>query len=213
MKNELEAIEILEKIFGGEAKVKILRMFLFNKDVAFDLDDIIIRTKLKKDAVKKEILNLEKAGLLKKKIFTKDVIPHKNKKTKELKKKVSGYEVDDTFPYIIPLQNFLIHINPLKHNDILKKISSVGKIKLLVISGIFIQEYESRVDLLVVGDNLQDHKIVSAIKEIESEIGKELRYVIFNTEDFEYRLGMMDKLVRDILDFPHEKIIDKLDVR
>jgi len=213
MKNELEAIEILEKIFGSTAKVKIMRMFLFNRETPFGLNDIIVRTKIKKEIVKKEIIGLEKAGLLKKKSFTSEV-PVKDKKTnKALKKKIVGWEVDENFPYLLPLQNFLIHINPLKHTDILKKISSVGKIKLLVISGIFIQEFETRVDLLVVGDNLQEHKIISAIREIESEIGKELRYVIFSTEDFEYRLGMMDKLVRDILDFPHEKIIDKLEVR
>ncbi len=213
MKNDLEAIEILEKIFGSIAKVKILRMFLFNRDVPFGLNDVVVRTRIKKEIAKKEIINLEKSGLLKKKSFMSEV-PIKDKKTnKVLKKKIIGWEVDEHFPYILPLQNFLVHINPLKHNDILKKISTVGKIKLLVISGIFIQEFESRVDLLVVGDNLQEHKIVSAIMEIESEIGKEIRYVIFTTEDFEYRLGMMDKLVRDILDFPHEKVIDKLDVR
>ena len=212
MKKGLEAIEILEKIFGSAAKVKIMRMFLFNKEMAFSFDEIIERTKIKKDVARKEILNLEKSGLLKKKNFTSEKVVGKGKNQKIKKKKVSGWIVDDKFSYIKPLQNFLIHINPLKHNDILKKISSVGKIKLLVISGIFIQELETRVDLLVVGDNLQEQKILSAIKEIESEIGKELRYVIFNTEDFEYRYGMMDKLIRDILDFPHEKVINRIDI-
>ena len=48
------------------------------------------------------------------------------------------------------------------------------------------------------------------MKIIESEIGKELRYAYFSTEDFQYRLSMCDKLTRDILDYPHKKILNKL---
>ena len=50
------------------------------------------------------------------------------------------------------------------------------------------------------------------IRSIEAEIGKELRYASFETPDFRYRLGMYDKLVRDILDFPHKKVVDKIGV-
>ena len=177
------------------------------------MDDIVERTKLKKDKARKEITNLEKAGLLLPKSWTKDVVSKRGKVEKTTKKKTKGWVVNTKFPYFTPLQNFLVHINPLKHNDILKKLSNVGKIKLLVISGIFIQEHESRVDLLLVGDNLIENKVLQVVKEIEGEIGKELRYTVFGTDDFQYRYGMMDKLVRDILDFPHERVIDKLDLR
>ncbi len=212
MKNELEAIQILERIFGTQDKVKIMRMFLFNQNLAFDIEDIVSRTKIKKDKVRKEITNLEKAGLLSTKKWTKDVIKKRGKTETIVKKKTQGWIVNTKFAYLIPLQNFLVHINPLKHNDIMKKLTNVGKIKLLIISGIFIQEYESRVDLLIVGDGLSAGKVSAVVREIESEIGKELRYSLFATDDFEYRYGMMDKLVRDILDFPHEKIVDKLDI-
>ncbi len=84
--------------------------------------------------------------------------------------------------------------------------------KLVIISGIFIQNPESRIDLLVVGDHLKKGVIDSAIKTIESEIGSEIRYAVFETADFMYRYGLYDKLVRDILDFPHEKISNKLGV-
>ncbi len=213
MKNELEAIQILEKIFGTKEKVKIMRMFLFNQNIAFDMDDIVDRTKIKRDKVRKEITNLEKAGLLLSKSWSKEVVRKRGKVEKIVKKKTKGWIVNPKFPYFTPLQNFLVHINPLKHTDILKKLSNVGKIKMLVISGVFIQEHESRVDLLIVGDNLMEAKVNGVVREIESEIGKDLRFAMFTTDDFEYRYGMMDKLVRDILDFPHERVIDKLDLR
>ena len=57
--------------------------------------------------------------------------------------------------------------------------------------------------------NVIDHReFVNGIL-IESEIGKEIAYTIFDTTDFEYRLGIHDRLVRDILDYPHMTLIDK----
>ena len=48
------------------------------------------------------------------------------------------------------------------------------------------------------------------IEGLEAEIGKELRYAAFETGEFNYRLGMYDKLVRDILDYPHTVVLDRL---
>ena len=50
------------------------------------------------------------------------------------------------------------------------------------------------------------------MKTLESEIGKELRYSYFTTDDFNYRNGMCDKLTRDILDYPHKKLVNKLGI-
>jgi hypothetical protein len=47
---------------------------------------------------------------------------------------------------------------------------------------------------------------------MEAEIGKELVFASFETADFHYRLGMYDKLIRDILDYPHQKLLDKLNI-
>ena len=212
MAKELEAIQILEKIFGSNGKVKIMRLFLFNKETSFDIGDIVSKTRISKDKARKELVNLEKAGLLKKKNFTKEVVKKLKKGDKIIKKKATGWIFNPKFPYVRPLQNFLIHINPLKHKDVINRVSNIGKIKLVIVAGVFIQELESRVDLLVVGDNLNAARLRNAVREIEAEIGKELRYASFSTEDFEYRHGMMDKLVRDILDFPHERVVDRLDL-
>jgi hypothetical protein len=43
-------------------------------------------------------------------------------------------------------------------------------------------------------------------------VGKELRYAFFSTDEFKYRMSMYDKLVRDILDYPHKVLLDKLGI-
>jgi hypothetical protein len=84
---------------------------------------------------------------------------------------------------------------------------------MVIVSGVFIQNTDSRVDLLIVGDNLKRTAIDRIVKNMEAEIGKELIFASFETSDFHYRLGMYDKLVRDILDYPHQKLLDKIGLK
>jgi len=91
-----------------------------------------------------------------------------------------------------------------------RKISTTGNIKLVLIAGVFLHNPDSRVDILIVGDHIKHGKLLSVISSIEAELGKELRYAVFETGDFQYRMGIYDKLIRDILDSQHEKILNKL---
>jgi hypothetical protein len=112
------------------------------------------------------------------------------------------------------LQAFLINATIIKNSELIKHISRIGKIKLIVISGVFINERdETRLDLLVVGDHLRRTAFENIIKHLEAEMGKELKYALFETTDFMYRLNMYDKLVRDIFDYPHQIVVDKIGVR
>lgn len=198
----MPAIEILENLFGSQAKVKILRLFLFHPHEAFDSAMIREKTKLKAGTVRKIMNTLEKIKIVKKKAFTKE--------GKVRKIKAKGWVLDPTFEYIAPLRTMLIGMNPMKYNDVHERFKNFGKMKLIIVAGVFIQEQESRVDLLIVGDKMKNASIERAVSVLEAEIGKDLRYVLLETEEFLYRRGMYDKLIRDIVDFPHEIVIDKI---
>lgn len=203
-------MDILEKLFGTTAKVKIMRLFLFNPEYVFTVDEIIARGKMSSKEVKAELPNLLKVGLIKKKPFTRDVQIVKKKKITIKRVKGNGYMLDAKFPYLNALKTLLISVSLHSHDDIAKRFAKVGKIKALIVAGVFIQDWESRVDLVIVGDELDEDKIQSIVKTLESELGKEISYTALDTADFEYRVGVYDKLVRDILDFPHVKIIDRM---
>jgi predicted nucleotidyltransferase len=64
------------------------------------------------------------------------------------------------------------------------------------------------VDVLLVCDKLNKTILNQIIKGLEAEIGKELDYVVFDSNEFKYRLDMYDKLVCDVIDLPHKKLID-----
>ena len=193
-------METLSRLFGSETKVKIMRLFLFNPERVFSVKDLSIRVKATSARVRKEMSVLQKMKLVKRRVT------HKNKSNGH------GFILDSTFTYLLPLQNFLINVEPLHPKEIIKRVSRLGTIKLIITAGVFIQEAESRVDILVVGDNVKRASLEHTVKTLESEIGKELRYAYFTTSDFQYRLSMFDKLIRDILDYPHRKVLNKLGI-
>jgi hypothetical protein len=190
-------METLSKLFGSENKVKIMRLFLFNPESVFNIKDIAGRTKSDSAKVRREMHLLEKSGLIKRRTFVKN-------------KTGQCYSLDTRFAYLVPLQNFLINTEPLHPKEIISKINRLGTMKLIIVAGVFIQQPESRVDILIVGDNVKKAGLENTMKLFESEIGKELKYAYFTTEDFRYRLSMSDKLTRDILDYPHKKVLNKL---
>lgn len=169
-----------------------MRLFIFNPESTYTLDTVTKRTLERRSSVVKELRLLIKAGLI--------------------KRRTKGFTLDKNYPHLDALEHFLIDASPVVPKEIAKKLSRTGALKLLLISGIFIHDDERRVDLLVVGDKIKKSALSSAISSLESELGKELRYSYFETADFNYRLRMYDKLIRDILDYPHQKILNKLGI-
>lgn len=205
-------MDTIGKLFGGQARVKILRLFLLNPLEIFDAIMVSERSKVRLPDTRREISLLKTAGIISDKIFTKEVVLKRGSKKTISKKKAAGYQLKTNFPLLVPLKNLIISETPLNRDQIADRFKGVGKIKFLAISGIFIDEPEARVDLLIVGDNLKKRSIETALRSIEAEIGKELSYGALETAEFLYRVSVYDKFVRDILDFRHDAVIDKLGV-
>lgn len=198
-------MEILGKLLGGIPRVKIMRLFLLNPEQGFEAQEVADRSRLQAAIARRTITQLHGMGLVKKRSFTKDVVNGRTGKSK--KKRVQGWFLVPEFPYIRELRSLLIEGEFLKHEDIAKRFRPAGRIQLLVVSGIFIPESESKLDILIVGDNLRKNYIQKTIAILESELGKELAYSVFETADFRYRVSMYDKLIRDVFDYPHEELI------
>ena len=207
----LEPLDTLEKIFGSSARVKILRLFLLNPLEVYDASVVSEKSKVNLAGARRELNLLKKAGILAEKSFFKET-PAKKKGKTPTKKRTQGVTLKQGFPLLVPLKNLLISETPLNRDEIAKRFRTAGKIKLLIISGIFLDEPDSRLDVLIVGDGLKKRAIESALKSIEAEVGKELSYAALETIEFLYRVSVYDKFVRDVLDFRHERVIDKLGI-
>ncbi|MFZ2832162.1 MAG: hypothetical protein WAZ40_03330 [Minisyncoccia bacterium] len=200
------------KLFGSQARVRILRLFLLNPTEAYDVAMVAEKSKTPLSEARRELTLLKNAGIINAKAFTKEIFSKRNKEAKPTKKRAQGFQLKATFPHLSAIKNLIVSATPLNRSEIVKRFKGTGRIKFLAISGIFIDEAESRVDVLIVGDDLKKRSIENVLKTIEAEIGKEISYGALETSEFVYRLSVYDKFVRDVLDFRHEVVIDRIGV-
>jgi hypothetical protein len=199
----LNPMETLGKIFGSISKVKVMRFFLLNDDRIVPEDEIKERLRIPKSSLRKELNLLAKTGLIKVGSTTVGMLS----KGKLKRKKVKGWSTIRNFPYREKLYNLLVDGDLVDRTSILKRFRGIGKIDLFILAGVFIHDPKSRIDFMIVGKRLNKKKIEQVVRSLEAEIGKELTYSLFELEDFKYRVEMFDKLVCDVMEYPHEVIV------
>jgi hypothetical protein len=204
-----ESLDILGKLFGGVPRVKVMRLFLLNPFQGFEISDVSDRSRLSLSIARRMTAQLAGMDMVRKRAFIKEIEQKRTGKTK--KRRVTGWFLNQEFPYMGELRQLLVEGDFFKHADLVKRFRPAGRIHLLVVSGVFIQHSGNRLDLLIVGDNLRRTVIQKVISVLESELGRELSYAIFDTNDFKYRVSMYDKLIRDVFDYPHERVIASKD--
>lgn len=186
-------MEPLARLFGNAARLKLLRLFLFNDDTAFTSAEAAFRTKTAKAAARKELNLLLLAGVIKKKAG-----------------KGAGLITNKRFAHYEALKVFLRDSTDVNDADITATLKRAGTLRLVMLSGLFTGAVESKVDLLAVGDRLDEKRLASAVHALEAELGRELRYACFSTEEFKYRRGVYDRLIRDVFDYPNRVVLDRL---
>lgn len=126
------------------------------------------------------------------------------------------YSLNPDFEFFGELKSLILKSSPAEKKEMIKKISGLGRVKLAVISGIFIPEnngldfYETAADLFIVGDEINKNKLRTFLASLEAEIGKEIKFSLMDKDEFQYRYGMFDRFIRVLLEGPHEKIINRL---
>ena len=194
--------QILEQLFESPVKLKLLKLFLRNPRRQFLFADIVKKTQSKSQSVKTQLNSLKRIGL----------VVQKKIKTNQ-KKQIKGgqyFSVNPDFDFYNELQVLILKSSPTSKEKMLEKIFKLGRIRMALIAGIFLNTENSRVDLFLVGDDISHRKLMNFLAEMEAEVGREVEYAAMNTQEFDYRYHMFDRFVRDILEKPHEKLVNKI---
>ncbi len=186
----------LARIFGSPAKLKLLRFFVFNPEQSLTTTELAERTKISRATLRKEITNLVNAGVIKRR-----------------QQKGGGvYKANGNFEHALALSGFIRQTTAMSPAQMLSHLKKAGSLKFVALSGLFTGVIEVQADLLVVGDAIDDRALARAVAILEAELGREIRYAAFATTDFRYRLGVYDRLIRDVLDYPNRIILDRIGV-
>lgn len=147
------------------------------------------------------------------------------KKKKGLKRKPAApkrpqyrYLLNSGFEFFNELRDLILKSSPAEKDKMVQRISRLGRVRLAVISGIFmnrnntVENFTPVADLFIVGDDIDKTRLRAFLKNLESEVGAEISFSLMSNEEFQYRYGMFDRFVRVLLEGPHEKIINRIGI-
>ena len=170
---------ILENLFGSKERARLLRFFLQNPETAYAFPEIARRNMLKGPKMKKEIDNLSKMKFI----------------LKKTSKGKAVFQLNQNFEFYPELKSLVAKSNVSPHCMSLGKVSKLGNVKLVMVSGVFINYHKSKADMIIVGEEVSKARLKNLMSSLEAEIGKEITFVLMNMEEFKYRLNMLDKFV------------------
>jgi hypothetical protein len=186
--------DIFEVLFGSKARVRLLRFLLLNSEKEFTLEEVLTKTLLRKSEATKEINQLKKIKL----------VSERSKKNKKV------LAVNAQFPFYVELKSLFSKSDIDAQSKAFQKLTSVGEVKLIVVSGVFLNYAKSKADMILVVNNVNRVKLKAAMNYLEAEIGRDIRFVLMSGEELLYRINMMDRFLMEFLEHSHQEIINKV---
>lgn len=186
----------LEKLLESAPKVRIMRLFVRNPEAVFTFSEVVKISRLNQKESKKELQKLLAIGLIKRKAARQE--------------KAETYYANSNFELLPELRILITKASNLSRRTLLREVKELGKVELALLAGAFLHSDQARTDLLIVGNDIEKRQFDDFLGRIEAELGKPIRYTLMNTGEFRYRLDVHDRFLQDILEYPHEKLINKM---
>lgn len=184
---------MLEDLITSKTRVKILFTFLEDPDGMYHVREIVRRVDEEINAVRRELILLEKKGILKKE-------PRANR---------VYYFLDKNYPFFTDLVRIYAKSQGLGA-DILKNRVKLGKIKYAMLSGKFVTGFgeapSEAVDLLVVGKVVLP-ELALIVRREEVKRGKEINYTVMQEDEFDFRKKRRDPFIASIIYGPRIMVI------
>lgn len=201
------ADDFLASLLGNPNRARLLRLFALNESQVFTTAQAMKRAGVSASAGSRELKALVKMGIIKKAKLSIQV--GKDRKTITGKQKEDAWTFDTDFKHGIALSKFLHEVSPVPHKALVEALKGSGRLSAVILSGSFVGDASRPADLIIAADALNESRLDAAIRGFEPSLGREIRYAVFTTPEFRYRLTTQDRLIRETLDYPHFVLLDK----
>ncbi len=194
---------ILDNLLGSRVRVKLLKLLYRQHPVALPMSELAVRVQEPSFIVRRELSLLQEIKLVRK--------IHKTKMGQD------RYGLNEEFDFFTELRDLILKPSPVETDRLIKRINALGRVKLAIVAGIFVSQpddttYETPADLFIAGDDIDRGKLTKFLKSLEAEMGTEIRFGVMERDEFKYRYEMFDRFLRVLLEGPHRKIINKLEM-
>ncbi len=207
---------MLEHLFGSKTRVKLLRLFLRNPSEPIFVRELTRRVETQINAVRRELMNLVKLGLVIEAVVEEPVVTG-GKKRPGLKRKY--YQLNANFPLLNEISSLILKAQVLLDRRLDKEIAALGDVRYLAFMGAFIQggattgsSTAPAIDLFLVG-HVDADGFKALMTEVEGVFGSELNFSILALDEFRYRKDLGDRFLHSILEAPKKVLIDRLHER
>jgi hypothetical protein len=201
---------MIEQLFGSKTRVKLLQLFYSNPNRAFYVREITRKIDEQINSVRRELANLLSIG-----IIASDTTNNR-----------LYYEVNQTYEFYDPLRTIFGQSGEVETTESVKapktataattpapnaerdKIKALGNVEVALYTGQFTRDETSGIDALIVGD-INQHALQKFMAELEAQEGKEIRYTVMPSQEFNYRRQIKDRFITTVLGSKKQVIIDK----
>lgn len=186
--------EVFSHLFESRVRARLIKFFMLNDKREYSSQEVVNKNKMSSIQIARELNRFEKMKMV----------------TVRTKKGKKYYQTNLDFIFYPELKNLVVKSNTMPECRSLSQIKNLGKVKLALVSGVFLNYPKGRADLLVVADEMSRAKLKHLLENMEAEVGKEINYSIMNSEEFKYRTDMLDKFIMEFLEGPYDEIICKV---
>lgn len=195
---------MVEQLFGSKTRVKLLSLFYNNPGRPFYVREITRKIDEQINSVRRELANLLNIGII----------------SSESANNRLYYEMNPKFEYTEQLRSIFTTL-PMKsaepamqetreEDQIIKKLRTTGSISFAFLTGTFARETKTNIDIFIVGD-VNKARLAKVVSGLEEEMGRELNYSALTNEEYQYRLGLNDRFLTNVLEAKKIVIIDGAD--
>lgn len=175
---------MLSDLITSKSRIKLLNVFLENPSEMYHVRELVRRTGDEINAVRRELLFLEKHGIL----------------SKEPRANRVYYFLSKNYPFYYDLLRIGVKTIGLG-SDILENRAKLGRIKFAMFSGKFARRIKlnpEEVNLLIVGTVVLPELTILVRKE-EKRLNAEINYTVMTEEEFDFRKKRRDPFILSIL--------------
>lgn len=175
---------MFEDLITSKSRTKLLQLYLTYPYQMFHVRECVRRTGDEINAVRRELIFLEKKGIL----------------TREQRANRVYYSLDKTYPFYFDLLSLGAKTIGLG-DTLLKNRVKLGKIKYAMFSGSFIRKTkknQEQVDLIVVGTVVLP-ELAILVRQEEARLETEINYTAMTEEEFTFRKKRNDPFISGIL--------------
>ncbi len=185
---------LFESLFGSRVRARLIRFFILNPEAEFTSADVAGKVLIAKPEVTRELNRLAKMGFIR----------------ENTRKRVKTFQLHPSFPFIPELHSLVSKSNVNIPHQMFQKLRATGEVKLILISGIFLNYPKGKADMILVINNASRTKLKGVIEHIEAEVGRDVRFVLMDSEELRYRLNMLDRFLIEFLEGPYQEIVHKI---